>query len=156
MGRGHERGSTLVDFLGTIQPSTNNFSSLHRPASWAGNCAGSPVSVSLVYTILYVVYTLYRKSDLCILRNETAQPRSQFLKSYICERFIYSLDWSYMNVEIGRQNIIILFWKWRGRAISFLGIHKSESDICIEFSPALHLQCSQQVFGVSTVSEHGW
>ncbi len=29
-------------------------------------------------------------SDLCIPRNETARPRSQFLDSCICERFIYS------------------------------------------------------------------
>jgi hypothetical protein len=35
-----------------------------------------------------------------------------------------------MNVEIGRQNIIILL----GRAVSFLGIHKSEPDIYIGFS----------------------
>ncbi len=30
--------------------------------------------------------------DLCIPRNETALPRSQFLHSCICERFIYSRD----------------------------------------------------------------
>jgi hypothetical protein len=29
----------------------------------------------------------------------------------ICERFIYSLVTLTMNVEIGRQNIVILFWK---------------------------------------------
>ncbi len=40
--------------------------------------------------ILIVRNTLYQKSDLCISRNETAQPRSQFLHSSICERFIYS------------------------------------------------------------------
>jgi|LakMenEpi03Aug12_release.lakeMendotaPanAssembly.Ray.scaffolds.fasta_scaffold198334_1 hypothetical protein len=34
-----------------------------------------------------------------------------------------------MNVEIGRQILIILFWKYRGRAVSFLGIHKSEPNI---------------------------
>jgi hypothetical protein len=31
----------------------------------------------------------------------------------------------YVNVEIGRQNIIIMFWKYQGCEISFLGIHKS-------------------------------
>ncbi len=46
-----------------------------------------------------------------------------------------------MNVEIGRQNIIILFWKWRGHAVSLLGIHKSEPEIYIVFIPALPLQC---------------
>ena len=33
---------------------------------------------------------------------------------------------SYMNVEIGRQNVITLFWKQRGCLVSFLGIHKSD------------------------------
>ncbi len=42
---------------------------------------------------------------------------------------IYKSLKRYMNVEIGRQNIIILFWKYRGRTVSFLGIHKSEKDI---------------------------
>ncbi len=37
-------------------------------------------------------YTLQRRSDLCIPRNETALPRSQFPHSWICERFIYSQD----------------------------------------------------------------
>jgi|688.fasta_scaffold159835_1 hypothetical protein len=46
-----------------------------------------------------------------------------------------------MNVEIGRQKIIILFWKLRGHAVSILGIHKSEPDIYIGFSTTLHLQC---------------
>ena len=43
-----------------------------------------------------------------------------------------------MNAEIGRQNIIILFGK---NTVSFLGIHRSEPDIYIGFSQALHLQC---------------
>ncbi len=47
-----------------------------------------------------------------------------------------------MNVEIGRQNIIILFWKQRALAVSFLGIHKSEVDLYIGFYSALH--CSAQ------------
>jgi hypothetical protein len=46
-----------------------------------------------------------------------------------------------MNVKVGRQNILILSWKYRGTAVSFLGIHKSEPDIYIVCSPALHLQC---------------
>jgi hypothetical protein len=33
--------------------------------------------------------TLQRKSDLCIPRKETARPHSQFLHSFIYERFIY-------------------------------------------------------------------
>jgi hypothetical protein len=46
-----------------------------------------------------------------------------------------------MNVEIERQNFIILFWKKRGCAVSLLGKHESEPNIYIGFSPALHLQC---------------
>ncbi len=46
-------------------------------------------------------------------------------------------------MEIGRQNIIILIWKYRGRAVSLLGIHKSGLEITIGFSLALHLQCKQ-------------
>jgi hypothetical protein len=47
-----------------------------------------------------------------------------------------------MIVEIGRQNIIILFLnnEAKAAAVSFSGIHKSEPDIHLEFSPALHLQ----------------
>ncbi len=37
-----------------------------------------------------LITTLYRKSDLCIPRNETARPRFQFLHSCVCEQFIYS------------------------------------------------------------------
>jgi hypothetical protein len=36
--------------------------------------------------------TLYRKSDLCIPRNETARPHSQFLHLCIFERFLISHD----------------------------------------------------------------
>ncbi len=37
-------------------------------------------------------YTLYRKFVFCTPRNETASPRSQFLHSFTCGRFIYSQD----------------------------------------------------------------
>jgi len=46
-----------------------------------------------------------------------------------------------MNVEIGRQNIIILFRKERGHAVSFREIYQSEPDIYIGFWLSLHLQC---------------
>jgi hypothetical protein len=45
-----------------------------------------------------------------------------------------------MSVRIGRQNIILLFWKWWDCSVSFLGIHKWEAEFYIGFSPALHLQ----------------
>jgi hypothetical protein len=50
-----------------------------------------------------------------------------------------------MNLEMGRQNIIIMFWKLGGNTDSFLGMHKSERDIYIGFSPAFHLQCMSAV-----------
>jgi hypothetical protein len=43
---------------------------------------------------LYIFRTLYWKSDLNISRKETVRPCSQFLLSCICQRFIYSQDWS--------------------------------------------------------------
>jgi hypothetical protein len=45
-----------------------------------------------------------------------------------------------MNVETGRQNIIILFLKLRGLAVSFLGIYKWEPDIYIGFSSTGYLE----------------
>jgi hypothetical protein len=53
-----------------------------------------------------------------------------------------------MNRETRRQNFGILFWKQEGRAVLFLGIHKSEPDIYIGFSLALHLKCGS--FGVGS------
>jgi hypothetical protein len=66
----------------------------------AGRSASSQLSSSCqgrwhapaVQPVLTVHHTLYRKSDLCIPRNETARPRFQFLHSCICERFIHSRD----------------------------------------------------------------
>ncbi len=51
------------------------------------------------------LFTLQTSSDLCVPRNETAGPRSQFPHSCTCGRFIYSLD--------------------RGGAVSFLGLFVS-------------------------------
>jgi hypothetical protein len=54
----------------------------------------------------------------------------------------------YMSVQgTGRQNIIILFWI----TFSFLGIHKWEPDICIGFSPVLHMQCGYVTVGVRRI-----
>jgi hypothetical protein len=50
-----------------------------------------------------------------------------------------------LNVETGRQNIIIMFSKKRGRAVSLLNTHKSDPDIYIGFSPALHLQRTDSI-----------
>ncbi len=89
-----------------------------------------------------------------------ARPQSQFPHSCVCERFIYSQNRStyfpaaelaeleiyisishrYMRVgETDRYNSVLEI------TVSFLGIHKWESDIYIGFSPALHLQCVNSV-----------
>jgi hypothetical protein len=49
-----------------------------------------------------------------------------------------------MNVEIGKQNFVILFGKYWGHAVSFMGIHKTEPDIYIGFLPSLHMQCTDR------------
>jgi hypothetical protein len=49
----------------------------------------------ITYSVKMRPDSLYWKSDFtCIPKDENAQPRSQFLYSCICERFIYSLDQS--------------------------------------------------------------
>ncbi len=79
------------------------------------------VIMYLYIVLLHSKSTLQTRSNLCIPRNETAQSRSQFPHSWICERFIYSHNratcfaaakeaYRYMNVEIGNE------------AVSFLGI----------------------------------
>ncbi len=46
--------------------------------------------------------SLQRRSDLCIPRNETARPRSQFPDSCICEWYIYS----YILLQQNRRTIV--------------------------------------------------
>jgi hypothetical protein len=68
---------------------------------------------------LYPIYiTQQRRSDLCIPRNETARPRSQYLHSCIFERSIYSHD------------RVCLFCKLRGLVPNF-HVHVSVSDLYI-------------------------
>jgi hypothetical protein len=71
----------------------------------------------------------YRKLETCISRNEIAQPHSQFLHS------------STFNVETGRETIIILFGNDEAAVSSGNTVHKSDPDIYIGFSSALHLLC---------------
>jgi hypothetical protein len=64
---------------------------------------------------------LYRKFEIYIPRNETGRPRSQFPHSVSLSNLYIPMigPWQteyincsqIQNVEIGRQNIIILFWK---------------------------------------------
>ncbi len=56
---------------------------------------------------------MYRKSNLCFPRNETEWPRSQFLHSCICERFIYSQD---RSAYIFGCSKIADTWMWNWKA----------------------------------------
>jgi hypothetical protein len=71
----------------------------------------------------------------------------------VSDLYIPRIGHRYMNVEIGRQNSIILLWKYRGRAVSFLGIHKWVPDIYIVFSLALHCstRCYHTTFSLSLI-----
>jgi hypothetical protein len=76
--------------------------------------------------------------------------------SYMHMHFIYSQDWSaylaaanrqiwvYLNLsqirECGHYNFVLEITRPH---IFILGIHKSELNIYIGFSPALHLQCER-------------
>ncbi len=99
--------------------------------------------------------TVTKKSDLCIPRIETVWPRSQFLHSCICERFIFFRDgsaslvaakqadqsWEYINLsqlhecgnwETDHYNYVLEITGPR----SFIS-----GNTYIRFLPALHLQC---------------
>ncbi len=96
---------------------------------------------------------LCRKSDLCIPRNETAQPRSKFLHG---ERFLYiprigllfgcskiGRSWEYMN-----RSQIHECGNWETEHYNYvLEIMRPRLFISriTGFSPALHLQCGPQI-----------
>ncbi len=78
----------------------------------------APVKLkSLRVPVVIIHRTLYRKSDLCIPRNETAWPRSQCLHSCIREQFIYSQERS-GSIKIGRPILgkyksLTNTWMWK-------------------------------------------
>ncbi len=109
------------------------------------------------------LHTLYRKSNLCIPSNEPARPRSQFLHSVsVSNLYIPRISlpiWLQQNRKTDPRNISIAHkftthecgtWETEHynsvleitRSRSFIsGLHKSEPDIYIGFSPTLHVQC---------------
>ncbi len=102
------------------------------------------IAVSCYCLVVAVSSTLLRRSDLCIPRNETARPHSQFPHSCICDRFIYSQDRSTFsilrqqirqtdpgNICIYRSQIHECRNSERGRAVSFLGIFVSNFWCCV-------------------------
>jgi hypothetical protein len=93
--------------------------------------SGRPIQVWI-----FTANTQYRKFETNIPRKVTARPQSQFLHSCFCERFRYSHDrsaysaagnkgdraWEYIDRSQTHE-----YGNWdKGRAITFLVIHKSK------------------------------
>jgi hypothetical protein len=67
-------------------------------------CRRNWLHTANVYCIMaYSLPSLQRKSHLCILFLEIVWPHSQFPHSCVCERFIYSQDWSTYFLQQNRQ-----------------------------------------------------
>jgi hypothetical protein len=90
---------------------------------------------------------LYQKFETHIPRNETVRPRSKFLHSHDRSSV---LSWEYINRsqihdsgnwETEHYNSVLEITRPRS-LISGNILYKSELDIYIRFSPALHLKCS--------------
>jgi hypothetical protein len=56
--------------------------------------------------VIYAANALYRKFETNIPRNETAQTRSKFLHSCVCERFMFSHNRSASAVHQNRRIIV--------------------------------------------------
>ncbi len=118
----------------------------HARKAWSGTLADHAFSL-YVTRCKDTEQKIRRKKN--TPRKETARPQSQFLYSYICERFIYSHDRCTYSaagkyicepiVGLYKSSQIYKFtnWDW-GRAVWFLEIQKS------------YLLCSGVCFGVST------
>ncbi len=110
-----------------------------------------------------ICQTLQPKSHLCVPFLGIVRPQSQFPHSCVCEQSIYSQDrssylaaakktarsWKYINLsqiyqcrywETELYNFVLKIRRLHQCIVSFLGLHKWESDSYIGFSPAIHLQ----------------
>ncbi len=126
-----------------------------------------PFFLFIILWLQYTAKTQYRKFKTNVPRKGTARPQSQFLHSCFCKRFIYYHDrsaysaagknvdrsWEYINpsqtLEYGNGD-------W-GRAVPFLGIHKSEF-LCsaavsgfVTHGTEIMLQLSKQSFELGRV-----
>jgi hypothetical protein len=125
----------------------NSSTGLKNGTSFCRRCSNRPTGSSRGAA-------LQGKSHLVIPFMGIVRPQSQFPHPGVCERFMYSQDrstyfpaaesWKYINLseiyecrnwETEHYNHVLEI------KVSFLGIHEREPDICIGFSPALHLQC---------------
>jgi hypothetical protein len=86
-----KRKCFLCNFLFSMGPFCVQGSKVH--AEEEDSTEGSSTQqIQLQEYSKYVQHTLQRRLELCISRNQTARPCSQFEYSYICERIIHSQD----------------------------------------------------------------
>ncbi len=104
-------------------------------------CTPSGWFISSFFVQCCTAKTMDRKFETNNLWNESVRPRSQVLLSCICERFINSYDrstyFAAANMKVDRSweyincSQIYECGNWeRGRAVSFLEIHKYVFSVC--------------------------
>jgi hypothetical protein len=109
---------------------------------------------------IYSMYltTLQINFDLCIPRNGTARPQSQFPHSCVCERFIYyshdrstcfpAAEYAYRSWEYIDRTQKRECKNWDcGRAVPFLGIYASNFRYSISAVHFSYRMDSCEVFG---------
>jgi hypothetical protein len=81
----------LSNFLCLMAPFCVQSSKVHAEEE-DSNEGSSTQQIQLQEYSKYVQHTLQRRLELCVPKNQTARPCSQFPFSYIRERFIHSQD----------------------------------------------------------------
>jgi hypothetical protein len=131
--------SKILQLLGILKESCQfGYFEVTPSSTWQGLCnpgwnilsRHGPLNQRPTTTWLHVVLALQRRSDLCIPRNETARPRSQFLHSCICERLTYSHERGLpilLFVLNFRYSVFAVRFKptpglWRDRVLPYLDL----------------------------------
>jgi hypothetical protein len=97
---------------------------------------------------MHSTLTTVPKIQFCIPRNETAQPHSQFLNSCTWEYINHSQIHECGNWETEHHNSVL---EITSPTVSFMVVHKSETDIYIGFSlvcicsACQHASCLQSI-----------
>jgi hypothetical protein len=109
------------------------------------------------------VYTLQRKSHLCISRKGIARPQSLFLHSCVCERFISFQDWSTyfsaaeyinrsLNTTLTTEKSFSLSWNKLSFTL-FGRVSAAETFLQESINRAQHIRCSQINNGAAFVPD---